>query len=54
MICKISFMDGKTKAVGVMPCDTSEDVLESVRKKITLQSVEGWALYEVPFVMTLT
>nr|XP_034326517.1 myosin-I heavy chain isoform X5 [Crassostrea gigas] len=47
MICKISFMDGKTKAVGVMPCDTAEDVLESVRKKITLQSVEGWALYEV-------
>ncbi|XP_056022495.1 myosin-I heavy chain-like isoform X9 [Ostrea edulis] len=47
MVCKISFMDGKTKAVGVMPCDTSEDVLESVRKKIGLQSVEGWALFEV-------
>ncbi|XP_062572386.1 myosin-I heavy chain-like isoform X2 [Saccostrea cucullata] len=47
MVCKISFMDNKTKAVGVMPCDTSEDVLESVRKKIGLQSVEGWALYEV-------
>ena len=47
MICKISFMDGKTKAVGVMPSDTSQDVLESVRKKIGLQSVEGWALYEV-------
>ncbi|KAL4238111.1 hypothetical protein ACF0H5_002823 [Mactra antiquata] len=47
LICKVHFMDGKTKAVSIMPCDTSQDVLAKVAKKIDLQSVEGWAIYEV-------
>jgi len=40
-------MDGKTKAVSIMPCDTTQDVLSKVAKKIGLQSVEGWSIYEV-------
>lgn len=40
-------MDGKTKAVGVLSVDTTTDVLQKVAQKIGLQSVEGWALYEV-------
>ena len=40
-------MDGKTKAISIMPCDTTTEALSKVAKKIGLQSVEGWALYEV-------
>ncbi|XP_045181128.2 myosin-I heavy chain-like isoform X2 [Mercenaria mercenaria] len=47
LICKVHFMDGKTKAVSIMPCDTTQDVLSKVAKKIGLQSVEGWSIYEV-------
>ncbi|XP_052271099.1 unconventional myosin-VIIb-like isoform X2 [Dreissena polymorpha] len=47
LVCKVHFMDGKMKAVSIMPCDTTHDVLSKVAKKIGLQSVEGWAIYEV-------
>ncbi|XP_076464756.1 myosin-VIIa-like [Babylonia areolata] len=47
IICKVFFMDGKTKAVSLQPRDTTIDVLEKVARKIGLKSVEGWALYEV-------
>ncbi|XP_036363570.1 unconventional myosin-X isoform X1 [Octopus sinensis] len=47
LVCKIHFMDGKTKAVHAMPCDTTAEILDKVAHKIGLQSVEGWALYEV-------
>ncbi|XP_059160288.1 unconventional myosin heavy chain 6-like isoform X2 [Physella acuta] len=47
IICKVFFMDGKTKAVSVHSVDTTQDVLAKVARRIGLQSVEGWALYEV-------
>lgn len=46
-MCKVFFMDGKTKAVSLQPKDTTIEVLEKVARKIGLKSVEGWALYEV-------
>lgn len=49
MVCKIHFMDGKTKGIGVMPCDTITEVLNNVAKKIGLRSVEGWSINEVSF-----
>ncbi|CAG5127788.1 unnamed protein product, partial [Candidula unifasciata] len=47
IVCKVFFMDGKTKAISLEPVDTTHEVLNRVAKKIGLQSVEGWALYEV-------
>ncbi|KAK3585200.1 hypothetical protein CHS0354_027488 [Potamilus streckersoni] len=47
LVCKVHFMDGKMKAVSILSCDTTTDVLGKVAKKIGLQSVEGWALYEM-------
>ncbi|XP_041351468.1 unconventional myosin-VIIb-like isoform X2 [Gigantopelta aegis] len=47
IICKVYFMDGKTKAVSILSCDTTTDLLEKVAKKIGLKSVEGWSVYEV-------
>ncbi|KAK0050723.1 unconventional myosin-X [Biomphalaria pfeifferi] len=46
IVCKVFFMDGKTKAVSLNSVDTTQDVLIKVAKRIGLQSVEGWALYE--------
>ncbi|XP_070180656.1 myosin-I heavy chain-like [Littorina saxatilis] len=46
IVCKVFFMDGKTKAVSLQPKDTTIEVLEKVARKIGLKSVEGWALYE--------
>jgi hypothetical protein len=40
-------LDGKTKALGFQPCDTVTDVLDRMAEKIGLQSLDGWALYEV-------
>ena len=45
--CKVFFMDGKTKAVSLLPRDTTIEVQEKVARKIGLKSVEGWAMYEV-------
>ena len=46
-MCKVFFMDGKTKAVSLQPRDTTTEVLVKVARKIGLKSVEGWAMYEV-------
>ncbi|CAL1545802.1 unnamed protein product [Lymnaea stagnalis] len=46
IVCKVFFMDSKTKAVSLNPVDTTQDVLVKVARRIGLQSVEGWALYE--------
>ena len=47
IVCKVFFMDGKTKAVSLQPRDTTIEVLAKVARKIGLKSVEGWAMYEV-------
>ena len=47
LVCRIHFLDGKIKAVGVQPFQTVEDVLAVIQDKIGLQNVSGWALYEV-------
>lgn len=47
LICRFYFLDGKAKAMGVSASATSIDVIKILSQKIDLQSVDGWALYEV-------
>lgn len=47
LICRFYFLDGKAKAMGVDPSSPASEVIKSLAEKIDLQSVDGWALYEV-------
>lgn len=47
LICRFYFLDGKAKAMGVSPSATANEVIKILSQKIDLQSVDGWALYEV-------
>jgi len=40
-------LDGKAKAMGVIPSATASDVIKMLAEKIELKSTDGWALYEV-------
>ena len=49
LICRFYFLDGKAKAMGVDPSSPASEVVKSLAEKIDLQSVDGWALYEVSY-----
>ena len=47
MVCRIHFLDGQTRGVGIELNETACETLVKVQEKIELASLDGWALYEV-------
>ncbi|CAH1792132.1 unnamed protein product [Owenia fusiformis] len=46
IVCRVYFLDDKTKALSIDPSDTAGDMVLKVAKKIGLKTSYGWELYD--------
>jgi len=47
VVCRIFFIDGRSRTTDVAPLETAGDIVQRVAERMGLTSLDGWALYQV-------
>ncbi|XP_046440084.1 myosin-I heavy chain-like isoform X4 [Daphnia pulex] len=48
VVCRIYFLDGKSRALDISPLDTAGDIVQRISESLGLNANDGWALYQGP------
>jgi len=46
VVCRIHFLDGRSKSIDISPLDTAGDIVQRVSDRMGLNPIDGWALYQ--------
>ncbi|RXG53095.1 Myosin-I heavy chain [Armadillidium vulgare] len=45
IVCRLFFLDGRTKAIDVHPRDTAGDAIRKLAERLGLANIDGWSIY---------